>query len=228
MEKPLFSIVMLVCHNEPKIVDTAKNCLASIRNYSNNYELIVIDNASTEDTSWIDADTIVRFNINRGIAPAWNAGIRMARADYIAIINDDIIVCPEWLDKMKNALSMPNAGVSNLYVEHLPQGVGIVENYKWFSGACFMLPIRTVNRVGYFDEQFTPANFEDHDYWTRIMKSGLKLYVDYSMTIQHKEGQTVHRKEISKYFIENKEKFIKKWGFNSQDVFCGQSSFPFA
>jgi len=230
MEKPIFSIVMLVCHKDKKILYTALNCLGSLRKHTNfnKTELIIVDNGSSERYSWDEeADAYIRFKENRGIAPAWNAGLRIARADHIAVINDDIIVCENWLEKLKDAVSKPQGGVSNIYVQHLPQGQGVVENYKWFSGSCFMLPRTTINRVGYFDEQYEKANFEDHDYWTRIMREGLKLYVDYSATIMHKEGQTVHNKEISGYFNRNRERFIKKWSFNSQDVFCGPQPFPY-
>lgn len=227
MEQPLFSVVMLTCHRNKAISETAQNCYASIINSSENYELIVVDNASTIDTSWLTPHVLVKNNVNRGIAPAWNMGIKLARAPYIAVVNDDIVVQKGWLERLKGACDMPNAGVANLYVEHLPQGAGLVENYKWFSGSCFMLKRTTISRIGYFDEQYEKANFEDHDYWTRVLRAGLKLYVDYGMSIQHKEGQTVHDKDISAHFLANKARFLKKWGFDSQKVFCGDAPFPF-
>lgn len=220
MVKPLYSIVVLVCHREPEIVETAKNCIASIKNLSHDYELIVVDNGSTLDTSWIEADTIVRFDTNRGIAHAWNTGMRLARADNVVVCNDDIIVCEGWLEKMRKALDIPRSGASNLHIEHLPGGQGVVENYKWFSGACFMLPKTTIEKIGYFDEQFYPSNFEDVDYWTRLKGYGLTMVVDYSATIQHKEGQTIHKnKEMNEKFMSNKQRYLDKWGFDPIPVF---------
>lgn len=224
MEKPLYSIVMPIFHRNEKVSNTAKDCYASVINNSKDHEFIIVDNASTENVSYFKGDVNVRFKENKGISIAWNTGLKLARADYIAVINDDIIVRDGWLDKLRAAVDMPQGGVSNVHVEHLPAGIGVVENYKWFSGSCFMLKRSTINRVGYFDERFFPCNWEDHDYWVRVLKSGLKLYVDYSMTVQHREGQTVHDKDLSEQFLTNKAKFIEKWGFNSQDVFCGDTS----
>jgi GT2 family glycosyltransferase len=117
----------------------------------------------------------------------------------------------------------------NPYVEHLPQGIGIVEDYKWFSGACFMLTQKTLDRVGLFDQDtYFPCNFEDHDYWTRLMRKGLKCYKNFGMSVRHKEGQTVHAKDLSEHFMEMKRRFVEKHGFDNQEVFCGPKPFPFS
>lgn len=202
------------------------DCVASVRNNSEDYELIVVDNGSTEDESWVKADTYIRFSENRGIAPGWNAGMRAARGKYIAIINDDIMVTRGWLEGMKEALDMPQAGVGAVHVEHLPAGKGIVAIDKWFPGSCFMLKHRTIEKVGYFDEQFFPCNFEDCDYWTRVLTNGMKLYVNYSLSVQHKEGQTLHAKDLSSHFLTNKKRFQDKWGFDAQEVFYTDKPFP--
>jgi len=227
MEKPLYSVVMLTCHRNKEISQIAKDCYWSVKNNSKDYQFIVVDNGSTEDISWLEPDVLIRNKTNLGISTAWNQGLKLAVGEYIAVINDDILVHGDWLERLKNALKMPLAGVSNLYVEHLPQGQGLIENYKWFSGSCFMLKRSTIDRVGYFDTRYEKANFEDHDYWTRVMRAGLKLYVDYGMTVIHREGKTVHDKDISEHFIANKQRFFDKWGFHSQEVFCGDKSFPF-
>lgn len=239
--KPLYSVIVIIFHRTPELVAMAKDCVASIKNSSKDYELIIVDNASTvRDPYWEQhADTYIRFSENRGISPAWNAGVKAARGQYIVVCNDDILVHTGWLEGLKEAMDQPQAGVANVYVEHLPQGAGIVEGYKWFSGSCFMITPQTIETVrkwdrrnlfttdGYFDERFFPCNFEDHDYWTRVMRAGLKLYTNYGISIQHKEGQTLHEKSLSATFLTNKERFLDKWGFDNQEVFCGDKTFPF-
>jgi len=87
-----------------------------------------------------------------------------------------------------------------------------------------MLPRSTIKKVGYFDEQFWPCNWEDVDYWTRVMKAGLKLYVNYTMTIIHREGQTLHAPDLSSYFLANKKRYINKWGFDCTKLFYGNET----
>ncbi len=143
------------------------------------------------------------------------------------MLGDDTIVHGNWLQELQKAMDMPQAGVANVHVQHLPHGEGIVENYKWFSGACFMLTPKTLEKVGYFDENIWPANWEDTDYWLRVYQNGLKLYTNFQITVQHKEGQTVHAKDISERFLKNKEYVVRKHGFDPTPIFYGDAKMPF-
>lgn len=229
LNKPVYSVIMLIYHRTPALVQMARDCMASVKNSSNDYELIIVDNGSTEKYDWApECNTYVRFDKNMGISRGWNAGLLMSRGKYKVIIGDDILVREGWLEAMKEAMDMPLAGMVNPHVQHLPQGEGIVEDYKWPSGACFMLTQTTINRVGYFDQDtYYPCNFEDVDYWARLLRAGLKIYKNHSMTVMNKEGQTVHAPDLSSHFTRLGEAFIKKFGFNAQDVFMGPQPFPF-
>ena len=229
LNKPLFSIVVLIYHRTQDLVDMAMDCVASVKNSSMDYELIIVDNCSTVRSDYWEknADTYIRFNQNMGISHGWNQGIKAARGKYIAIINDDIKVHSGWLGAMKEGMDQPNAGMCNPHVEHLPAGMGIVENYKWPSGSCFMLTQDVVSKVGYFDEDtFFPAQFEDTDYWTRLYKAGLKIYTNYHLTVQHLEGQTDNAPDISSHFEENKKRFIEKHQFDPLPIFYGEGIMP--
>lgn len=230
LDIPLYSVVVLVFHRTPELVAMARDCLASIKNSSpqDKTEIIIIDNGSTVRHDWEkECNTYIRFEKNMGISHGWNTGIKASRGKYITLLGDDTIVHDGWLEALQKAMDMPLAGLANVYVENLPQGIGIVENYKWFSHACVMLTQSTIRRIGYYDEKtFFPANFEDVDYSTRVMKAGLKLYVNYGSSIQHKEGKTVHAKDISSRFTEMKRRFIEKHGFDPIPVFYDSQPFP--
>lgn len=229
IKKPLYSVILLIFHRTPELVEMARDCVASIRNCSHEgTEVIIVDNGSTERYDWEKyCDTYVRLPTNLGISRGWNTGLKLARGKYMVILGDDTLVQDGWLQGLQEAMDKPQAGLANIYVEHLPQGVGIVENYKWFSHACVMLTQNTIFRVGYYREDlYFPCNFEDHDYITRVMRAGLKCYVNYGISIQHREGQTVHAKDLSSHFTRLKEIFIKEHGFDNQSVFCGDSTFP--
>jgi len=84
------------------------------------YEIIIVDNASTEPgmqeyLKWIKNHAglnlfgsikIINNDENLGVAKAWNQGIKMASGDYIAVINNDIIFGNETFDKMSAALDI--------------------------------------------------------------------------------------------------------------------------
>jgi len=105
---PLVSIVILA-HNQLKY--TIK-CLESIIENTNLfYELILVDNGSTDGTTkHLESETtslissgmlkIIRNENNRGFAAGNNQGIAEAMGDYILLMNNDIIVTPGWLERM--------------------------------------------------------------------------------------------------------------------------------
>lgn len=225
LTKPTYSIIMLVFHRDKKLVQMARDCVATVKSFSSDYELIIVDNGSTVRYDWEkECDTYIRVNSNWGISHGWNLGIKASRGQYLTIIGDDICARKGWLECMKVGADMPHSGMCNPQIEHLPGGMGCVENYKWPSGACFMLPRKTIEKVGYFDEDtYFPCNYEDWDYWIRIYRAGLKIYTNYQgPTILHKEGQTLHATDLSEKNEVTKKAFFNKWRFDPVPVFCGK------
>ena len=80
-------------------------CLDSIRYYTGEpYELIVVDNGSTDGTVeylWSQED--IRFIHNRenkGFAGGCNQGISHSAGDYVLLLNNDTVVASGWLGNM--------------------------------------------------------------------------------------------------------------------------------
>jgi hypothetical protein len=53
---------------------------------------------------------------------------------------------------------------------------------------------------------------------------GMKMYRNYSLTVRHKEGQTVHAPDLSVHTSGLLERLNKKHGFQAVEVFCGSKS----
>jgi GT2 family glycosyltransferase len=73
------------------------------------FELIVVDNASTDATpqllSSLEGDVhIIRNDINEGFGRACNAGAGLARAPYVLFLNNDIELLPGWLGPLLAAM----------------------------------------------------------------------------------------------------------------------------
>jgi GT2 family glycosyltransferase len=69
------------------------------------HEVIVVDNASTDDsvsflTNTYPAIRLIRFSQNFGFAKGYNEALKQVQADYYAILNSDVEVTPDWLVPM--------------------------------------------------------------------------------------------------------------------------------
>jgi GT2 family glycosyltransferase len=63
-------------------------------------EIIVVDNGSVDDSAAVAERAgakVVRLERNLGFAAAVNRGINTAEADWIAILNNDVTLAPDWL-----------------------------------------------------------------------------------------------------------------------------------
>lgn len=100
MGKPLVSII-IVNWNGGQVF---KNCLLSLSKISYpNWELIVIDNGSTDGSAgfinkYIERTRVIRNRVNVGFAPANNQGYKISKGKYILLLNNDTVVEPIFLD----------------------------------------------------------------------------------------------------------------------------------
>lgn len=106
----LTSIVILSYNTK----DYLRHCIASIRRYTapGSYEMIIIDNASTDGSAkWLceeqarSMDLRVVFNReNVGFPKGCNQGMAVAKGRDILLLNSDTIVTPRYLEQMRTAL----------------------------------------------------------------------------------------------------------------------------
>lgn len=93
-------------------------CLNALRQQTLcDFEVIVVDNASTDGSrEWLaredPAVRVIPLETNRGFAPAVNAGIRAARGEIIALLNNDTEADAHWLAEIARAFDEnPRAGM---------------------------------------------------------------------------------------------------------------------
>jgi len=87
-------------------IDVLSECIDSLNNteYSN-FEIIVVDNASSDDSvNWIKNNypkiNIVQNDKNYGYAGGCNRGIKTSKGDYIVFLNNDTIHEKDWLNHL--------------------------------------------------------------------------------------------------------------------------------
>ncbi|MDI9363728.1 MAG: glycosyltransferase [Flavobacterium sp.] len=124
MLKYSISIIVAI-HNG---LATNKLFLAALQKYTcNNYQLIVIDNASTDGSRQffeLNNAEVIANNVNYSYPVCQNQGIEIANGDYLFFLNNDIIVSPGW-DKhlietavMHNVDVISACGIENLGNSH--------------------------------------------------------------------------------------------------------------
>ncbi len=104
--QPLLSII-IVSYNVAAIM---RDCLLSIaRETSVPHEIIIVDNASTDEScAMVEREFpnihLIRNHDNQGFAKANNQGLREAHGEYVLFLNPDTIVLDHALDKMLDFL----------------------------------------------------------------------------------------------------------------------------
>lgn len=101
--QPLVSIIILTFNQLPYTME----CVASIqRHTTERYELIFIDNGSTDGTvPWLRALAgrepatcrVIENSTNLGFAKGCNQGLEAAQGDYLLLLNNDVVVTEGWL-----------------------------------------------------------------------------------------------------------------------------------
>jgi GT2 family glycosyltransferase len=177
------------------------------------WELIVVDQSMSNDTETVvrqmaDADPRVRYvrSCTQGASSARNVALRMVRAPFIAITDDDCEVAPDWLMRIvKDFEADPSVGFicSTLapapfdhrlgHIPHsLPPGRRIVRR-PWPLTECYTASVAVrqsvLDQVGLFDEHLgTGAVFsstEDQDICHRVLLAGHRVLIDPEARVIH-------------------------------------------
>ncbi|WP_054742710.1 glycosyltransferase family 2 protein [Cellulosilyticum ruminicola] len=183
-----------------------KQCIDSIYTQTyNDYELIIIDNASTDGSyEWVKQYNDInykRLDRNYGFSRAVNEGIKLAKGEYVLLLNNDTKLCQNFLEEMLKVIEgNPRIfGVSSKMIQYhkksLIDDAGdeytvIGWPYKRGDGrsinefkkeenifsACAGAALyrkRIFDQIGYFDEKFF-AYMEDIDISYRANIYGYK------------------------------------------------------
>jgi GT2 family glycosyltransferase len=99
--RPDVTVVMLT-YNRWDLTKEALRLLAEVT--EPRYELVIVDNASTDGTldqlAQVSGARILRNPRNLGFGPATNQGAAMARGRYLLLLNSDAWVRPGWLEPL--------------------------------------------------------------------------------------------------------------------------------
>ncbi|WP_026370229.1 glycosyltransferase family 2 protein [Kallotenue papyrolyticum] len=123
--------VIVVTYNSATAIDA---CLGSLvhQQHAPAYEILVVDNASTDDTAALvrtryPSVRLLRLDDNQGFAAGVNHGVQAARGTTIALLNPDASARADWLSQLIAPLQDARIGVTGSKVlspDGLIQSVG--------------------------------------------------------------------------------------------------------
>lgn len=169
-----------------------------------------------------DLYRLVVWKTNRGKPKAANRGWKLRDADYTVLLDDDVLVVDrDWLRKLVDiADRCPQAGmIGHSYeagawpVRTLGSGdkKRIVQvQPSNVNGGCVLIPRRTVERCGYYNEELPFYGETDGLYGWKVRQAGLLcVYFDYSelgRSVQHLDRY--EDPEYNQFRAEQREKAL--------------------
>lgn len=190
---------------------TLPTCLEALGQQSvpkKDYEVIVVDDGSADDTSKIARQFNVKciYQTNRGPAAARNKGANEAEGDIILFADADCVADRRWLHQMVLPFEdLEVVGVKGAYKTRQHQltarfaqaefedrydflkrhaSIDMVDTYS----AAFRK--RIFKEMGGFDESFPVANNEDTDFSYRLVAAGHKLVFNPRAFVYHTHPDT--------------------------------------
>lgn len=186
--------VIIPCFNEEEYIGRTIDSVKAQR-YHGEYEIIVVDNDSTDDTVRIIMDkgiSLVRAK-RRGPAPVKNEGIKKAKGDIIVFIDGDCIAAKDWLSKMVSGFEDPGIGcVAGEIMSDEKKALSPLEEFLILKGHLYQkqhlehhfLPYAAaanaayrrelIDKIGFFDERLFSG--EDADFSWRM-----QLFTEYKI-----------------------------------------------
>jgi len=244
INKKTFDIIICV-HNSPRYL---RWCLDSIFKYSklDIFNLIIVDDNSNNITKNLIQEfqsqhpeniEVLTNEKNLGYVKSANSGIQKSISENIILLNSDVVVTNNWLEKFESALKKDSKiglisplcnNAANLTVK-MPPGFDFVQMNEYFEknskkiypdamtivGNCLLITRKVIEKVGLFDEIYSPAYTEETDYHFKAINQGFRAVIADDTYVFHKgESSIQNRNELLKkhlkIFFSRYEKQFKK------------------
>ena len=197
------SIVVPVYNNAQDL----RECVGALRAEAGpDTEIIVVDDASTDDTPAVAAALGVRtlrLPANAGPAGARNHGVRHAQGDVILFVDADVIVAPGTLARVRRVFAdRPDVAAVFGSYDATPRAAGYVSRYRnllhhfvhqnghgeacTFWAGCGAIRREVFLAAGGFDERrFPRPSIEDIELGVRLRRSGHTILLDRTIQGTH-------------------------------------------
>jgi len=219
---PTVSIIIPL-YNGAALIPACLNAVLPQVQEHGNAEVIVVDNASTDNWEQALAPFKAairhhRLSFNTGFATAVNVGIQLSRGEIIVLLNQDAIAQAGWLNALLTRFAAsPQAAIVGskcmradgtvdhaggiirlplFYTAHFGLGEPDLPPYNqpyqpdYVTGAALALRRALLDRVGWFDQGFYPAYYEETDLCLRARGAGYEIWYEPAAVVLHQSDWT--------------------------------------
>lgn len=223
--------VVIPAYNAEK---TLQKCLESVlANSYNNYEVIAVDDCSTDSTKEIIKNInnsklkLIQNKENKGAAASRNLAIRKAEGEVILLLDSDSYVKKDWIERHVILHEKTEADIIGGGIEGVHKTVwGKADNFcSWWTSIPdtkdhyikkLHLPTNNLSfkknileKIGYLDEGLKTG--EDAEFCFRALKKGLKIFFKGDLVISHYDKDSYrdfinHQAAWGKHVIQMRKK----------------------
>lgn len=219
--------------------DLLESILTNLETQSRRPEcVIVIDNGSADDSQLVareHAAELIAFPENRGFAEAVNEGIRRARTDWVLILNNDVVLEPDWLARLLATAEETGADFATGKLLQMRDrkridgswdlvsraayawrcGYGRADNVLWstrrkihFAPMTAALFRRSVfERIGYLETRFE-SYYEDVDFGVRCTLAGIEGVYEPAAVAVHMDKGSLGRRGARVYYLSTRNQLL--------------------
>lgn len=207
-----------------------KSCLKDLGQLPEDHEIIIIDNASTDETNKEIEKFITELNAKCSIhyikntentfhSKACNQGAKLATGDYILFLNNDIRVRSNhatWTQQIieacdsTNGLVGPTMGLLDKNLNFVKEASEQLTGNSYLGGWCIAARKDVWEKVGFWNEDF-PFYFNDTDLSFRARQKKIPITVVKLADVTHFGKVSAQQINIPKLYQEGRTVFLKKW-----------------
>lgn len=203
--------IVIVTYNSRRYL---KSCIESIMKQDYPFEIIIVDNCSTDGTIEFMRENfpsikLIESKKNKGYGAGNNLGVKFAKGKYLVVVNPDTVVEGGWLRELIKPLKYEMLVTTSkilMYDGSMINTCGIINHFtglpftkdlgakantsqkseylSGFSGCCFAMRVKDFIELGGFDENFFMYN-DDTDLAWRLHLKGFKILFVPTSIVKH-------------------------------------------
>lgn len=227
-----FSVIVCTYNREKYIIQSVDSILASLRKSKEHFEVLIIDNNSTDSTSHLlkkyEEVSEVKYikEVKQGLSHARNRGIVEAQGEILVYLDDDIEIDENYFLIVSEAFSDPNIHIAGGKVlpfnENIPSWLpekfyylvsifdmgDMPKELRYIMGGNCAIRKSLVDKVGLYDIELGRKGNnlmagEENEYMDRISALGYKIYYIPGITIYHKINEKLNTEYVYSYAFQN-------------------------